>query len=95
LNVTEAELKELELLKKQLQIAKEKQQDSKFQYEGYMIPEDEYDDRGKIDFQKKWKLLTARYERSKEEREYVPVRRPPLIQQKTNPLKPITTIALN
>jgi hypothetical protein len=74
MDVTEAELKDLELQKRNLQIAKEKlAQESNFQYDGYMIPEDEYDDRGKIDQQKKWKRLTARYEKSKEEREYTPV----------------------
>eukprot|EP00029_Vermamoeba_vermiformis_P013374 TRINITY_DN828_c0_g1_i1.p1 TRINITY_DN828_c0_g1~~TRINITY_DN828_c0_g1_i1.p1 ORF type:complete len:1026 (+),score=350.52 TRINITY_DN828_c0_g1_i1:132-3209(+) len=73
-NLTDAERRELELMRKKLRIAIEaKDAMSDVVYDGYMIPQDEYDDKGKLDRDRNMKKLTARYDRTKEDEAHMNV----------------------
>jgi len=65
--ITEAERQLAELKRSQLKIVKEYRAAANAEYKGYMIPEDEFDDKGKLDKKKNWEKLTQRYRRQEEE----------------------------
>eukprot|EP01128_Nolandella_sp_AFSM9_P010324 TRINITY_DN710_c0_g1_i1.p1 TRINITY_DN710_c0_g1~~TRINITY_DN710_c0_g1_i1.p1 ORF type:complete len:1005 (+),score=215.59 TRINITY_DN710_c0_g1_i1:41-3055(+) len=67
-NITEAEKQNALLKRKELQIVKELRADRDREVDAYMIPEDEFDDRGKLDAKKKFEKMTSRFHRQEEER---------------------------
>eukprot|EP01125_Pyxidicula_operculata_P017168 TRINITY_DN5991_c0_g1_i1.p1 TRINITY_DN5991_c0_g1~~TRINITY_DN5991_c0_g1_i1.p1 ORF type:complete len:615 (+),score=183.14 TRINITY_DN5991_c0_g1_i1:732-2576(+) len=65
--LTEAERKKFELDKHILNVAKQSKGLQNLTHDAYNIPEDEFDNKGKLDQKKKWDKLTKRYYRREEE----------------------------
>lgn len=67
-NITEAERQRAMLRKKELQIVKDLHRDRDREVDQFVMLDDEFDDRGRLDKKKKWAKLTARFNRQEEER---------------------------